>query len=104
MQGYYELKGYNDPQAIPRIISDISKREQMHVTNVERLGITEEDGFPQTLRHSCVQTGVAQLHKSNLSYTLDASSVLEVPYYTCSKCGKVYIPRKLERRVYQNRC
>lgn len=53
------------------------------------------DEFPETLRHSCVDTGITFLQKN--VYTLPQGfDVQSVPVYFCQCCGKVYLPANLQ--------
>lgn len=48
-----------------------------------------EDAVPQ-LRHSCLYTGVCFLPQYVWQVPTD-TSVINIPYYFCTKCGKLFI-------------
>lgn len=52
------------------------------------------DEFPESLRHSCVNTGITFLSRNE--YTLPQGyDVSSVPVYFCNQCGKVYLPQDI---------
>ena len=50
------------------------------------------EDFPDALRHSCFETGVAYLPKYIWRVPIEYGFV-EVPYYFCSRCGKLYVSK-----------
>lgn len=91
--------GYNFPrqQSVKRvpkymvynmIAMYVSQAFNIRVAKVEKI-----DEAPDTLKHSCLYTGVTALPKQMYSLQSDMG-VIQIPFYVCSVCGNLY--------VYQN--
>lgn len=53
------------------------------------------DETPETIRHSCPMTGIAILNRE-ISNVMIGNAYLEIPYYFCPVCGKLYIYKNFE--------
>lgn len=73
---------YNMLACVKNYISD---RHNIMISSVEYIG-----EVPVMIRHSCPQTGIAQLPRQIAVLYLEGYQ-MEVPYFVCEVCGKAYI-------------
>lgn len=91
MQGF---NFQNNQCPVPRltkteVVNYVSQYCQAN-TGVAVNKVQKIDDAPSSLRHSCVATGIALLPRCCLQLTAP-SGVLQVYFYFCAKCGKLYI-------------
>lgn len=94
MDNMYDSIGYQQPQHFRRYSkSEVIQAIQMHCyqqTGVSVSNVVRLEETPSTLRHSCMETGIAHLPTYNWQVPTEYGSV-NVPFYFCDKCGKLYV-------------
>lgn len=88
---YFNYEGVNKPRRVTKsmLIDETIYRVQnmynVQVTNTVRLSETA-----QSIRHSCIYTGISILPMYTLQIATDYGYI-DVYYYFCVSCGKLYI-------------
>lgn len=71
-------------QVIDNLSTYVFNQTGVLVSKVEKI-----EEMPQTLRHSCVATGVVTLGQFIFTYP-SPQGYINLPFFFCNKCGKLY--------------
>ena len=80
----YSVPKLTKGQIIDNLSGYVYNQTGVLVSKVEKI-----EEMPQTLRHSCVYTGVITLNKFTYSYA-SPQGYVDLPFFFCDKCGKLY--------------